>query len=231
MDSFRPPSESAREDAEWIAAILGPSPREEKEACYAKLLSKYWETINVLVFGKIGDRREAEDLSQEAFVRAFRSLPRLRRPAAFLGWLVRIARNLVADHLRSRRREASLDALPADSLTADGLPQHGAVPAERRWAEIARGRRSEPARVEDELERSEDLAQVLAALRELPEPYREVVTLKYLEGLDGKTMALLLGEPEGTVRNRLFRALEKLRERLAGKAREGPRSPGGSTGR
>lgn len=228
MDSSRPPPESAREDAEWIATILGPSARDEKEVCYARLLSKYWKTINVLVFGKIGDRREAEDLSQEAFVRAFRSLPKLRRPAAFLGWLLRIARNLVADHLRLRRREVSLDALPADSLAADGLPQRGAPAAERRWADLAWGRRPEPARVEDELERSEDLARVLAALRELPEPYREVIALKYLEGLDGKTMALLLGEPEGTVRNRLFRALEKLRERLGGGGRERPRNREGS---
>jgi RNA polymerase sigma factor (sigma-70 family) len=58
---------------------------------------------------------------------------------------------------------------------------------------------------------------VLTALGELPESYREVVTLRYLEGLDGKAMSQLLGEPEGTIRNRLFRALDKIRRNLEAK--------------
>jgi DNA-directed RNA polymerase specialized sigma24 family protein len=55
---------------------------------------------------------------------------------------------------------------------------------------------------------------VLRAVSHLPEKYREVIVHRYLKGLDGKNMALYLGEPEGTIRNRLFRAIEKLREGL-----------------
>lgn len=204
MHSSRPPSDSGLEDAEWIAAILGNSTPALKEECYARLLRKYWKTINVLVLSKIRDRREAEDICQEAFVRAFRGLPELRRPAAFLGWLLRITRNLISDHLRSRRHEASLDVLGTNFA---------------RDIECSRGQ-ARSVGAEEELALSEELALAMEALGALPEPYREVVTLRYLQGLDGKTMARLLGEPEGTVRNRLFRALEKLRILLARKRRE-----------
>ncbi|MCH2375010.1 MAG: sigma-70 family RNA polymerase sigma factor, partial [Planctomycetes bacterium] len=64
----------------------------------------------------------------------------------------------------------------------------------------------------------EDIEEVLQAVDTLPDHYREVITLRYLRDLDGRTMAKLLGEPEGTVRNRLFRALAKLREILQPKA-------------
>ena len=103
--------ESLAEDARWIAAILSGQDAAEREECYRKLMRKYWKVVAVLAAGKVGDPREAEEVTQEAFVRAFRSLGKLSEPVAFLGWLLRIARNLATDRLRGRRSMVSLDAL------------------------------------------------------------------------------------------------------------------------
>jgi RNA polymerase sigma-70 factor (ECF subfamily) len=186
--------ESSREDATWIATILSGSPAEAQEECYANLLKKYWKLIVVLASSRTGDRRAAEDIAQEAFIRAFRSLRKLEEPVAFLGWLLRIARNLITDHLRSRPpRMETIDA-------AGDVAGH--------WA------RPEAPDFQQKVEEAEEVELVLSAMKEIPEKYREVVALRYLQGLDGKTMARLLGEPEGTIRNRLFRALEKIRGNL-----------------
>lgn len=199
MDPSDSPATSAAEDAEWVARILAGASRQEEEACYERLMKKYWKLVNVLALSKVNDRREAEDICQEAFLRAFRSLDKLAHPVAFLGWLLRITRNLATDHLRSRRSHVSLD------VVGEGVGERsrlGCSPDAR-----------EPG-FEREVEQSEEIELVLHALQELPEAYREVVALKYLHGLDGKTMSRVLGEPEGTVRNRLFRAIEKMRSSL-----------------
>ncbi|MBI4602983.1 MAG: sigma-70 family RNA polymerase sigma factor [Planctomycetes bacterium] len=177
---------SLEEDARWIRTIQSGD-HEEREEAFRRLLVKYWRLIAVLTAQRIGDRREAEDITQEAFLRAFRSIHSLSKPMAFLGWLLKISRNLATDHLRSRRVSSPLDSI-------GDLP--GGIEPD------------EPLEARDEKEH------VLEAVAELPEKYREVITLKYIQGLDGKGMARLLDEPEGTVRNRLFRALEKLRAAL-----------------
>ena len=122
-----------------------------------------------------------------------------------MGWLLRIARNLATDRLRKRRGVVSLEAL------GDGMEESHTF--------TRRSEEPDPAR---SLEAGEELRMVLDALESLPDAYREVVALRYLEALDGKSMARALGEPEGTVRNRLFRALEMLREKVL---RKGARSP------
>jgi RNA polymerase sigma-70 factor (ECF subfamily) len=202
--------ESLLEDARWIETILTGRDQGEREACFARLMKKYWKLVVVLVTSRIRDPREAEDVAQEVFVRSFTSLPRLAEPVAFLGWLLRIARNLATDRLRSRRPTVSLEAMG------------GAAEEHAFWA--ADG---SPAAFTRDLETAEEVTRALKALEELPEKYREVVALKYLQGLDGKTMAALLGEPEGTVRNRLFRALEKLREALSPDSNLRSAPPGG----
>ena len=124
------------------------------------------------------------------FIRAFESLDRLKEPKAFLAWLLRIASNVTTDAIRARRSMVSLDQVS----DVDGDQSES---ADHR-----------------NLENQEEFQSVLRALGDLPDRYREVITLKYLDDMDGQTMAAHLNEPEGTVRNRLFRALQKLREKL-----------------
>lgn len=189
--------ESMEEDARWIAVITGGAAGETREECFRKLMVKYWKLVTLLALQKVGDREEAEDVAQEAFFRAFRSIGSLHDPDLFLGWLLRIVRNLATDHLRARRPALSLDSLAPEGDTLV----------------VGNSRREEPD-FEKGLESDEEVEEVLKALAELPEKYREVITLRYVQNVDGKSMAKLLGEPEGTVRNRLFRALEKLRTLL-----------------
>ncbi len=179
------------EDGRLVETIRASRTRAAVEEAYERLVRKHWKGLTVLALQKLGDLREAEDVAQETFERAFRSLGRLNEPTAFLGWLLQIARNVATDHLRGRKSMLSIDA----------VSDAGAIGASR------------PGFVE-EVETSEEFEQVLRLLDGLPERYREVITLKYLHGMDGRAMAQHLGEPEGTIRNRLFRALAKLRETL-----------------
>lgn len=202
MSRTGPDTDSLAEDARWIVAILAEASAEAREPLYRQLVRKYWKVVNVIVSSRLGDPREAEDVAQEAFFRAFTSLRSLSRPDSFLGWLLKIARNLATDRLRKRRFIVSLESM-------DG--------GEELHAFARRSAEPDPAR---SMETAEEMEVVLDALSGLPELYREVVTLKYIEELDGKSMARALGEPEGTVRNRLFRALEMLRESLGKRAQK-----------
>ena len=190
----RKDSSSHAEDALWIATIRAGKDRSQVQQAYQGLMRKYWEVVMVLSVGKLGDAQEAADVSQEAFLRSFQSLEQLNHPTAFLGWLLRIARNLTTDHLRARKSTVSLDAL-GDAV--EGVTLSATVP-----------------HFQADLEKKEEIESVLIAVNCLPDRYREVITLKYLKDMDGRTMAEHLGEPEGTVRNRLFRALTKHRETL-----------------
>ena len=189
------------EDAQWIEAIRAAKDTQTVEEAYRRLMRKYWQVVTLGAAQRVGDLREAEDVAQDAFVRAFRSLHRLKEPTAFLGWLLRIANNAATDYLRSRKSPVSLDAL-GDSA---------------QLAQLGKSRIAESNYLEN-VEKNEEIEEVQRVLRTLPERYREVITLKYVLGMDGRSMALHLGEPEGTVRNRLFRALAKLRENLHLKA-------------
>ena len=110
---------SLEEDARWIAAIRSGG-KGVREDGFRRLMLKYWKLVVVLSANRVRDRRDAEDITQEAFFRAFRSLETLSEPVAFLGWLLRIAQNVATDHLRSRRSVIPLDAL------GDATPLRGA---------------------------------------------------------------------------------------------------------
>lgn len=189
------PDASDIPDAQLVAEILGARSRRSVEAAYRTLLDRYWRVVVVLLRSRVSCSADAEDLAQEAFIRAWRALPRLEHPERFLGWLLRIARNLATDHRRGRPREASLESL-------------GSGPVEGVGASAELG----PL---EKLEQSEETRRLLEALGELPERYRTALVLRYLEGLSGPEMARRLGEPEGTLRNRIFRALGRLRRTLA----------------
>lgn len=137
---------------------------------------------------------DADDVVQVAFVKAYKTLGSFRDGAPFRPWLLRIVLNEARNATRSARRyraaagrSSVLDAAALTAVADD--PAVSALTAERR-------------------------AELLAAVRALPEPQQRVVVCRYLLDLDEEETATVLGWPRGTVKSRLHRALRKLRTRL-----------------
>lgn len=172
------------EEQEWIRRCRNGSRR-----AYEPLVRRYAAWAEAFAFRRVGDREEARDLAQEAFVRAFHAMSRFRPGRPFLPWFLAILDNLCRSELRRRRRpHLDLDEIPPP--TTDG----GMAAVARRL----------------------DLAQGLAGLSEAQ---RRVVVLKDLEGRPHREVAERLGIPEGTVMSRLHYARRRLRALLSGAGR------------
>jgi RNA polymerase sigma-70 factor, ECF subfamily len=141
-----------------------------------------------VAYGVLRQREDAEDVAQEAFIKAHRNFRRLRERASFRSWLVRLTWRLAIDRQRANRRRVNRDT------------EHS-----RCLPDIER---SDPAIVN---ERSAMLWQAIDAL---PEKLRLAIVLSGIEGHDVREIASLLGVPEGTVKSRLFHAREKMKESL-----------------
>ena len=135
-----------------------------------------------------GDRGRAEDMAQEAFLRAYRALPKWRKNAAFSTWLFALAINLY----RSELRRIPARTVPLDEVTelADSRSCDGGIEEKDRNCAVRR------------------------AVSALPPKYRETLILFYFHGLDVGAAAQSLGLPEGTIKARLFRGREILRSKL-----------------
>jgi len=149
----------------------------------------------------VGDRSEAEDLAQEAFLRAFRAMHRFRGGAAFQTWLYRIASNLAVDALRRRKREEARSVSLQEPI---GTPD-GEVVRELPDALLSPQQRAEQAELQAEVQR---------AIASLSPKLREVVVMFDLQGLTYEELAQITGVPLGTVKSRLFNARSQLRDRL-----------------
>jgi len=146
-----------------------------------------------LAMSVLRNREDAEDVAQEAFVRAYQNFHRLRDRSRFRAWLARIAWRLALDRRRSAgRRERR------EQVTPDASP---------------------PPTVEDLAASREFQARVERAMDELPEKLRVVLVLAGIEGHDLAEVAQLLDVPEGTVKSRLFHARKKMAEKLEWAAR------------
>lgn len=159
------------------------------ERAYEALFRAHRDGIYALAMHFVGRPEVAEDITQDAFVRAWEQLPRLREPAAFGGWLRTMAMNLVRDHYRRDRGEGPLDE-------ADPPPSGDAGPSRA-------------------VELSDEQRAVRRAVLSLPEHQRTVVALHHLEGRPVMEIAQMLDVPKGTVVSRLARGRENLRVRLA----------------
>jgi RNA polymerase sigma-70 factor (ECF subfamily) len=163
----------------------------------AELVTRYTAPVFNLAFRLTGDRAEAENVTQEAFLRAYAALPCSRTDLAFKPWLFQIAVNLCRDLARKKRPAAFAELAQEDSVTP-----------EEAFGDPA------PLLLDTVAER--ELEQALArAVTTLPEAYRAVVTLRYTEELSYEDMAAALGLPVNTVRTHLFRAKAMLRQMLA----------------
>lgn len=156
------------------------------------LVNRYYRRIGAMIFQKLGRVQDAEDLAQETFTKAYLSITQLKEPSRFGPWLYRIANMTVIDFLRRKklRKSASIDEMKESDYEVPSNP----------------GSDIEP----------DTFDTIMKALAELPEDYRLAVTLRYLDHMTAKDIAEHLGEPHGTIRNRLFRANAMLRKKLEG---------------
>jgi RNA polymerase sigma-70 factor (ECF subfamily) len=182
-------------DVEVVAQALRGS-----QDAYHELVRRFERPVFALVVRMVRDRPTAEDLTQETFVKAFRSLDGYDPGRKFSSWLFKIAHNATIDHLR--RRE--LDMVPLEGSADDdepgGLARVLADPGAR-GTDLAVGR-------------GELAAALEAAVGELRPEYREIVLLRYAEGMAYQEIADVSGLPLGTVKTNLHRARKELVEAL-----------------
>lgn len=159
---------------------------------YEALIRQYQPMAQRAAYLVIQNRADAEDVVQEAFVKAWFALDSFRTGAPFRPWLLRIVTNEAHDRQRAASRRSRL-ALKA----AASLPPNSTEPSPETWS--------------IEQERADRVIQEVNAL---PETDRLVVTYRYLLDLPSNEVAEIIGTPPGTVRSRLSRALKRLREQM-----------------
>jgi len=166
-------------------------------SAFAVVVAAHAESVRGLLRRLLGSAADAEDVAQDAFVRAYENLHRFDRRRPLKPWLLRIARNLAYNHLAaSTRRGEVVGEVGVRSETT------------------AASEAASPASAVLEQEQRNAVDAVLVELR--PE-FREVLVYRYVERLDYEEIAAVMGVPIGTVKTWLFRAKEQFRERASGR--------------
>ena len=170
------------------------------------LVLKYQHKIFGLISRYVHDADEVQDVAQEAFIKAYRALPKFRGDSAFYTWLYRIAINTAKNHLVSRSRRppgSDVDVADAEYYEGGGALRDIETPENALFG----------AELKDVVEK---------AISDLPDDLRTAVTLREFDGLSYEDIAEVMDCPVGTVRSRIFRAREaidtQVREQLEGAA-------------
>lgn len=181
-----------RSDAELAGDALAGS-----DAAYRELVTRYATPSVNFIFRFVRDRALAEDLAQEGFLRVYQRLHTYDPARKFSSWFFQVLRNITIDYLRVHRLQtASLDALAEEGNQGAAVDRESASP--------------------EELAGQGELASAMtAALSRIRPEYREVVVLRYQEGLTHPEIAEILGLPSGTVKTYLHRARKELAGILA----------------
>lgn len=162
-------------------------------ASFGQLVQLHQDRLYNAIAHFVGDRIEAEDIVQEAFVQAYLKLASFQRNSAFYTWLYRIAFNTAISRRRKKRVEASVDL--SRERTGDEPLDAGDAPGDR-------------------MIREEQVQQLHQALNRLSEEHRSILVLRELDGCDYEAIAEMLDINIGTVRSRLHRARMQLKEKL-----------------
>lgn len=182
---------SAIADCELVVrAIKG------REDGFNELVRRYQRPIAAYVYRMVGDYDSALDLTQEVFIKVYSSLERYRSEFKFSTWIYKIAHNASVDYLRrSSTREQALTS------EVDGEEREMSVMS----------RKLSP---EQEYAVEERRAEIERVVRQLPAPYRELIILRHQHDLSYDEIAEVMSLPLGTVKNRLFRAREMMRQQF-----------------
>jgi len=164
------------------------------------LVRKYQHKVVKLVTRYLRDPSDAEDVAQEAFIKAYRAIPQFRGDSAFYTWLYRIAINTAKNAIVSRDRNPVEFDLDLQSVEESNSMQMRLADAET---------------PESLLQTEEIRTTVNQAIEALPEDLRTAIVLRELEGLSYEDIALAMDCPVGTVRSRIFRAREAIDRRLS----------------
>ena len=184
-------------DREVDQQLVARAQQGDKRA-FELLVTKYQRKLGRLLSRLVRDPAEVEDVTQEAFIKAYRALPQFRGDSAFYTWLYRIAINTAKNAVVSRDRspvEYDLDRSGEESYDMQGRMKDAETP--------------EALVLTDEIR-----AIVNAAIDALPEDLRTAIVLRELEGLSYEEIAAAMDCPVGTVRSRIFRAREAIDRRL-----------------
>jgi RNA polymerase sigma-70 factor (ECF subfamily) len=184
----RPPEPNTLLDALIERCLAGD------QQAWAEIVQMHWRKVFNLAYKFVGRHDEAEDLTQDIFLKIFRALHTFDRRANFQTWLISISRNLLIDHYRSRRKERETMARDIDAATL--------TPASKERSPHG------------QLEERDVRHLVRTALAELPPALREAVTLRDLQDFSYLEIAARLGLPEGTVKSRINRGRLELARQI-----------------
>jgi RNA polymerase sigma-70 factor, ECF subfamily len=171
------------------------------QQAFGLLVSKYQRKLLRLVMRMVRDPAEAEDVAQEAFIKAYRALPGFRGESAFYTWLYRIGVNTAKNWLMAHgRRMPTMSDMVRDGDDAEGIDDGNLL------------RNDE---TPDRILMSKQIGETVnAAMDALPEDLRAAISLREIEGLSYEEIAQVMDCPIGTVRSRIFRAREAIAIRL-----------------
>jgi RNA polymerase sigma-70 factor (ECF subfamily) len=171
------------------------------ETAFQELVRRYRNPITNFVYRMLNDYDRAVDLAQETFVRVYMSAERYQANYSFSTYIYRIASNLAISDLRQRKRRR-LVPIPSFFSDKDGTEMEVELPDERQIM-------PDEAMIEDERRRA-----VSRAIASLPEKYRAAVVLRDIEGKSYEEISAVLGLSDGTVKSRINRARNLLKEKL-----------------
>lgn len=161
---------------------------------FEELVKRYQRPITSYVYRMLGDYEASLDVTQEVFIKVYNSLSRYSVEYKFSTWIYRIAHNAAVDHLRRNSvTPQSLEAENEDGSFQVQLESRGSSP-------------------EQDRERSEWRSEIEAVVRRLPAAYRDLILLRHSRDLSYDEIAEVTSLPLGTVKNRLFRAREMMRD-------------------
>jgi len=166
------------------------------EGGFEELVRRYQRPISAYVYRMVGDYESALDLTQEIFIKIYGSLSRYRPEFKFSTWIYKIAHNAAIDHLRrnSGRERSLINGTESENYD---------LPIE-----------SEGLSPEQQSEREEQRVEIEAVVRSLPTAYRELIVLRHSQDLTYEEIVEVTGLPLGTVKNRLFRARDMMRQQF-----------------
>lgn len=160
------------------------------QEAFALLLKRFKGHVYRYAYGMLGDRLEAEDVTQETFIKAYYSLSKLESEFAFTSWLTRIASHLCYDRLQRRKKESIITSTSLDEHEQHGSPTEGAI------------------------EQKQLRLTIEEAMAKLSPEHREAIILRDVQGYAYDEIASMLNIPSGTVKSRINAARAALRKEI-----------------